>query len=274
MVAAILVLTPSAHAAVDQLVKAGEAAEHRRDYGEAIKLYSRAIGKDGLSPAMRAQVLVKRSDSFRAKGLFQKADGDATEAIKLRAGFAEAYNSRGLAHAKMGLLGRAIADYGKAVALRPAFAYAHNNRGRAYFYQGRFRQAAANFEARLKIKPRHVYPMLWLYLARERMGGAGGAELAANTAGLKGGHWIGAVVAFYLGKASREDVLAAARDDDANKQREQEVEANFYLGQERLLAGDEKTAAKYFRAALATGLVGLYEYTGAEMELRRMGIGK
>lgn len=270
LVIAILTATTSAHATVDPLVKAGDEAEHRKDYGEAIKLYSRAIAKDDVSSATRARVFVKRSNALRTKGLFRKADRDATKAIELRPGFADAYNSRGLSHVKMGLFARAIADYDKAVELRPAYAFALNNRGRAYFYQERFREAAADFTARLEIEPRHTYPMLWLYLARRRMGQNGKLELAANTAGLKGDHWVGAVVSFYLGTASRKDVLAAAENDDAKKQREQQAEAYFYLGQERLLAGDGKAAAEDFRATLASGLVGFYEYTGAEVELRRM----
>lgn len=274
LAAVVLMLAAPAQADEDSPVKAGDAAQHRRDYGAAIGLYSRAMENSGVARGRRAEILVKRSKAYLAWGRFEDALRDANAAVEAKPGFARAFNSRGLAYAKSGLYQKAIADYGTAIEREPDFARAYNNRGRAYFFLGRFRQAAADFAARLKFKPRHVYPMLWLYLARQRSGASGAAELAANVSGQKGKHWIRTVAALYLGKTSAEKMLAAARHGDPKKRREREAEAFFYLGQQRLLAGDSKAAAKYFRSTLATGLVGFYEYTGAKVELQRMGIAR
>ena len=112
--------------------------------------------------------------------------------------------------------------------------------------------------------------MLWLYLARARMGQDPKTELAGYMANVKKGHWIYKAALLYLGKATPEQVLDAARKGNPHKRREREAEAYFYIGQYYLVNGDEKAAAGYFRKVVDTGITRFYEYTGAEVELRRL----
>lgn len=257
----------------DALLEAGDRAREAGADADAIGLYNRAAAEDHVAPARAATIRAKLSEAHRAVGSYDLAVAEATAAIALDPTAAEAYAARGRAYAKKGLYEKAVADYDAAIARKPDFALAFNDRGRAYFYQGRFAAAAADFEARLRIPPRHVFPMLWLYLARARMGADGAAELAAATAGQDGKHWINSVVSLYLGRAGPEAVLAAAADPDPRERREKEAEAFFYIGQYYLLKGERETAARYFRATMDTGLKSFYEYTGAQVELQRMGLG-
>ena len=66
-------------------------------------------------------------------------------------------------------------------------------------------------------------------------------------------------------------MIAATRDSDPRKQRENECVAYFFLGQERLVKGDGEKAAKYFQKTLDTGITDYRQYAAAEEELRRLG---
>ena len=194
---AILILAVSvlagaapARAEVRADVEAGDKARHGGAFKEAAGLYTQAIRSGHIDGAALAGAYVKRGGTYRDQGLYDQAISDFAAALKIDPGLAVALNGRGLVFAKKGLYDRAIADYGTALKLKPDFAFAYNNLGRAYFYQGNFSEAAASFENRLKIRPRHVYPMLWLYLARARMGQDPKTELAGYMANVKKGHWI------------------------------------------------------------------------------------
>ena len=239
----ILAGAAPARAEVRADVEAGDKARHGGAFTEAAGLYTQAIRSGHIDGAALAGAYVKRGDTYRDQGLYDQAISDFAAALKINPGHAEALNGRGLVFAKKGLYDRAIADYGTALKLKPDFAFAYNNLGRAYFYQGNFSEAAASFENRLKIKPRHVYPMLWLYLARARMGQDPKTELAGYMANVKKGHWIYKSALLYLGKATPEQVLDAARKGNPHKRREREAEAYFYNGQDYLVNGDEKAAA-------------------------------
>lgn len=270
---AVLVPMSAAQAGDVALLEAGNRAREADANADAIGLYRRAAAEKHVPSARAATIRGKLSEAYRAVGNYDLAVTEATAAIALDATAAEAYAARGRAYAKKGLYDKAIADYDAAIARKSDFALAFNDRGRAYFYQGRFTAAAADFEARLRIPPRHVFPMLWLYLARARMGVDGTAELAAATAGRDGKFWINSVVSLYLGRAGPDAVLAAAADSDPKERQEKKAEASFYIGQYYLLKGERESAARYFRATIDTGLKSFYEYTGAQVELKRMGLG-
>ena len=90
--------------------------------------------------------------------------------------------------------------------------------------------------------------------------------------------WINPVIRFYAGDLSEEAVLAAAADEDAEKDNEKRCEAYYYVGMARLLgiddavptASDTAKAVEYFEKCLSTGVTVL-ESSYAEFELKRMG---
>jgi lipoprotein NlpI len=270
LAAAVLIGAAPVQANVRADVKAGDEARHDGAFAKAAGLYTQAIGSGHIDGAALAGAYVKRGDTYRDQGLYDQAIADFSTALKITPGLAEAVNGRGLVFAKKGLYDQAISNYAAAIELKPDLAFAYTNLGRSYFFQGNFSKAVASFEDRLKIKPRHVYPMLWLYLARARSGGEPMAELAGYIAGAKKGHWIYMAAQLYLGKATPEQVLDAARNGNRHKLRERETEAYFYIGQYFLMNGDAKAAAGYFRNVIDLGISRFYEYTGAEVELRRM----
>ncbi len=266
----ILAGAAPAQAEVRADVKAGDKALHDGAFSEAAGLYTQAIKSGHLDGAALTGVYVKRGDTYREQGLYDQATSDFSTALKLNPKLAEALNGRALVFAKKGLYDRAISDYGSALELKPDLAFAYTNMGRAYYYQGEYSKAAERFESRLKIKPPHVYPMLWLYLARARTGQDPKAELAGYFKSAKKGHWIYNAALLYLGKITPEQVLESARNGKRGERREREAEAYFYIGQYFLVSGDKKTAIAYFRKVIGTGVKRFYEYTGAEVELKRL----
>jgi tetratricopeptide (TPR) repeat protein len=88
-----------------------------------------------------------------AKGDYDRAIADYTQAIRLNPNSTTIYNNRGNAYSNKGDYDHAIADYTQAIRLDPNSATAYNNRGTAYSEGGDYDQAIADFEVALRINP-------------------------------------------------------------------------------------------------------------------------
>jgi lipoprotein NlpI len=107
--------------------------------------------------------------------------------------------------------------------------------------------------------------MLWLYLARTHMGEDGAPELSASATKLKSEDWPHAVIAFYLGQRSLNEMRTAA--PNANEM----CDAAFYAGEWELLRGDREEAKASLQVAADTCPRTFVEYHGAISELKRLG---
>ena len=87
------------------------------------------------------------------------------------------------------------------------------------------------------------YSVIWRYLARERAGENGRAELEANAARVKSKDWPYPVFELYLERRSPSDVLSVASKPD------ERCEAQFYIGEWHLLHGNRAAAATALQAA-------------------------
>jgi lipoprotein NlpI len=106
--------------------------------------------------------------------------------------------------------------------------------------------------------------MLWRYLALGRMGQDGAAELSANATRLRTKDWPYAVIDFYLGKRSLDEMHAAA--GNANDK----CESAFYAGEWQLLRGNKADAKASLQIAADTCPRTFVEYHGAISELKRL----
>jgi lipoprotein NlpI len=146
-------------------------------------------------------------------------------------------------------------------------------RGNANFFLGRFSKAAEDYVRSLKRNPKDLYAALWLFLAREFAGQDGQPELIRIAKQIDLFYWPGPVANLYLGQASTDEILEAAKDPflDGTGQKEQSCEAYFYAGQFALLNGDKASAIHLFRSAVATGVTTFIEYDAARLSLERLG---
>jgi tetratricopeptide (TPR) repeat protein len=243
----------------------------QKNYERAIGDYDQAILLDPL-PAVagvggggrsHVNIYVNRGVAYALKGDFDHALSDYYEAIRIDPNYARAFGSRGHVFRHIGNYTRAISDYSEALRLDPSDTGVYADRGFAHFLTADYPQATADLAQALARTP-EPYPLLWRYLARARAGADGAAELATAAGRLKTKTWPYPVVEFYLGKRSAEDMAAAATGA------EERCEAEFYLGEWRLVRGDRAKAKAALEAAKATCPASFYEYDGAVAELARI----
>ena len=120
------------------------------------------------------------------------------------------------------------------------------------------------------------YPRLSIWLIRARLGEteAANRELSAYVdKRWKGAsvEWLSKVAGHLLGSVTEADLFAAAASPHARKDRRQQCEAWYFAGMKKLLAGEKKTAAEYFRKCLATEQNICTEYDLAQAGLKAAG---
>jgi tetratricopeptide (TPR) repeat protein len=244
----------------------GNAYRRKGDYDRAIQNYDEAIR---LNPK-HADALSNRGVTYARKGDDDRAILDYDEAIGLNPKHANARYNRGNAYRRKGDYDRAILDYDEAIRLNPKHADAYSNRGLARFYQGQFAEAVPDFSQALGFTPNNLYRILLVYLAQARAGSPAQDGLALATIGLDLTEWPGPIVSMYLGKTPEHVVFDAASDADPIKQRQKRCQAYFYVGQQLLIRQAKSEAAKRFRETVATNASILFEYEGAQAELKHL----
>jgi lipoprotein NlpI len=234
----------------------GNAYYANADYDRAIADYSEVIGLD----PKYAVAYNSRGNAYHAKGAYDRAIADYDEAVELDPKYAMAYNGRGNTYKDKGDLDRAISDYSYAIENDPKNSIPYGNRGKANFYKGAFAAAAVDLLRSSELKA-DGYTMLWRYLARNRSGEKAEGELQANAALLNAKDWPYAVIDFYLGRSSMNEMLSAAAKPD------EQCQVQFYLGEWHLLQDKREDAETALRAAVDACPKSLAEYAAAVAEL-------
>jgi tetratricopeptide (TPR) repeat protein len=230
----------------------------RGEYDDAIADFGAAIGAD----PRYANAHRNRADAYVKQGDYDRAMLDFLAALALNAKDSAAYLGRGIAYEKMGDYDRAIADYDSAIAIDPQESAAFTNRGYAHFYRGDFADAAADL-ARVEGTETYPYPNLFRFLAQTRAGQPV-SDLEPAAQRMKGRHWPYAVLELYLGRRDAAAALTAAQKP------EERCEAQFYVGEWRLLQGDRAQAQQLLEEAAGGCPKSFIEYRAAQAELRRL----
>jgi lipoprotein NlpI len=132
-----------------------------------------------------------------------------------------------------------------------------------HFYRGDFVAAVLNLQD--AADGTSAYQILWLYLARARIGGQDiKRNLQENAAGLNPAEWPFPVIELFLGRRTPADMVAAAIKPD------ELCEAQFYLGQWYLLRDERVASIEALRKAVETCPRDFNEYAGAVAELKRL----
>jgi len=228
------------------------------DHDRAIQNYDLAIQLD----PKNAVAYYSRGEAYRSKGEHDRAFRDYDQAILLDPTNANAFANRGLAYELKGNYELAVQDYDRAILLDPKNANIYSNRGHIYFYQGDFRTAAADMLRANEIED-NPYSMILRYLARERAGENGAAELKENAVRLKSEEWPYPVIELYLGHRSPAEIQSSPKP-------EVRCEAPFYIGEWYLLRGNRTAAATALKAAADSCSHEFFEYAGAVAELERL----
>lgn len=258
---------------------------------------TRIIDDIGESNFNHALAYGNRGTAWHAKGDNDRAIADYSEAIRLNPKDVPAYNNRGTALRDKGDLDRAIANYNQAIRLDPNDVAAYNNRGNAWHEKGDAKRAVVDYSETTRLDPKNalgfrtrgytyfeigdfssaaedflhannlandVYAMLWRFIALERLGQDGAAELGANSVWLGTKDWPYPVIDLYLGRRSLDAMRAAAAAPA------QLCEANFYGGEWQLLHGNARDARATLLIAARQCSRDSKEYSAAMAELKRL----
>ncbi len=242
----------------DAFLFRGIAWHAKKDYDRAIADYNAAIDLEATPLAY-----LDRGIAWAAKHDLGRAIADYDAAIRLFPEYTEAFFWRGHAWENKSNLDHAIADFSETIRLDAKYADAYDHRGRAYFYTDKFTAAAVDFQRAGELTG-SPYTMLWLFLAHARTGANGAAELSSNAARLKNKDWPYAVIEFYLGHRSLDEMRVAASKPD------EKCEAAFYAGEWYVLRGKKAEAKSELQIAADTCPKSFAEYSGAVAELSRL----
>ncbi len=165
---------------------------------------------------------------------------------------------------------RAIADQTEAIRLDANYALAYLDRGIAALYSGSPPKAMADLNRASDLDAKNPYAGLWLDIVNKRSNIA--SRLAQASAQIDMSKWPAPIIRLFLGQMTPEAVLAAADDFDANTKRDQVCEANFYTGELALQQGAKEEAARLFRLALADCRKDFAEWAAANAELKALGV--
>ncbi|MGH6894756.1 MAG: tetratricopeptide repeat protein, partial [Dongiaceae bacterium] len=239
---------------------AGNNDDAIRDYDQALRLHPGVV-----------ETYTNRGIAYRAKGEYAEAIEDFDEALRLKPDQPIVLNNRGITYRYKGDFRRAIEDLNQALRLDPEYALSYKGRGVAYFLTGEFVAAADDLAEYLNRQPEDHHAVLLLFLARQRAGADGAAELKFNVIMLDVTEWPGPIVEFFAGQRSESTLRGAAEDPDASIREVRLCELEFYLGQWNLTFGSSAEARQKLEHVREICPRTSFPFQAAQTELARMG---
>ena len=240
------------------------AYEKRGDFGRALENYDQAVH---LQPGY-AEAYFNRAAVHLANGDTERALCDCGQAIRLKPRFAEALGNRGAVLLRRGQPDKAIADFTAAIEARPMQATLWANRANAYLTLARYGDALTDFDRAIEIdandvglylgrgrgrlfadntagavddfqkavqlQPSNPYATIWLHVARVHRGEVDRQEFAKNAKWIARHVWPGALLDYYLGTSSSDDVRKSAASATPQRRERFVWEANFFIGEPRI----------------------------------------
>jgi lipoprotein NlpI len=204
----------------------------------------------------RLAELVSRLQQHESQHEYAQAIADYDQILKLKPRWADGYNRRGAEHFKMAHIRESLEDFDRAIALDPSQAPYNWQRGISLYYAGRYEEGRKQFELHQTVNGNDVENAAWRYLCMARAGTVGSARDSILPIQQDGRVPMMQIYALYRGKASVEDVLAAAKagDPPADVLRERLFYAHLYVGLYYEAAGDAKAAREYIAKAAGGGI--------------------
>ena len=225
----------------------GDAYGAKGEYDRALQDLDQAVK---LTP-WEFNTLQDRAHIYYMKGDLDHAIQDYSAAIQNQSAESsvDALAWRGSLYFKKGDYDHALQDYNLVARLAPNSASGFSALGKINFLLTHTADAAAAFKRSADLDPSDLETVLWLHLARKRLGQDDKEELAQQAAQVDATRWPAPVLKMYLGQMTASQVLAAASDPDAGKEKKQSCDANFFTGEEALMQKQEKAAVSRFQIA-------------------------
>ena len=214
-----------------------------------------------------------RAALYAAADNHEKAIEDYDRLLELDPQSAEAFDQRGSQYFMLGHIARSVDDFDRAIKLRPEQEPWHWKRGISYYYAGRFEDGRRQFEGYQTVDDNDVENAVWRYLCMARGRGVAAAREDLLSIKQDGRVPMMEVYSLYAGKATPEDVLAAARNGSPSPAalNERLFYAHLYLGLYYDAAGDTAAAQKHLATAAESHRIGHYMWNVAEVHSKRLG---
>ncbi len=141
---------------------------------------------------------------------FDRAIDAYSRVVELLPAEAEAYERRGEDYFRVAKFKQSVADFDKVLELEPARAPYHWQRGLSLYYAGDFAGGAKQFELHRTVNPEDVENAAWHFLCVARAQGLDEARKTLIPIHADARPPMMEVFALFAGRASPDDVLAAA----------------------------------------------------------------
>ena len=163
---------------------------------------------------------------------FAKEIAALDEVLRRNPNDAEAWQRRGSDHFRLGHIKESIADFDHFLQLQPDQAPYHWQRGIALYYAGRFEDGAKQFELHKTVNPEDVENAAWHFLCIARFAGVEKARASLFGIAHDSRPPMMQIHALFAGKATPDEVLAAAGADDPQSRAAKMAHfyAHLYIG--------------------------------------------
>lgn len=266
----LIVLVAGTHTAwSDDASKATEAAA-KAALAARLEAASKAIDAQPRNP----QLYAARASLHLAARDYAAAIADYDRLIELAPDTAAAYDERGSARFMAGRVEASIEDFDRYLRLRPEQEPWHWKRGISYYYAGQYDAGRKQFEGYQTVDDNDVENAVWRFLC---MAHSVGVEQArADLLRIKRDLRIPMTEVYHLfaGKATPDDVLAAARAGDPNpaELNARLFYAHLYLGLYYEATGDAARARQHITTAAEKHRIGHYMWNVADVHAKRLAV--
>jgi lipoprotein NlpI len=230
------------------------------DLDKAARLADEGIKETPERPA----VWMARGMIRSARKEWDLAEADFARVVELEPKHLGAWQQRGVARFMQGKAKEAVADFDRFLELRPEEKPQHWQRGIALYYAGRYEDGAKQFELHKTVNPDDVENAAWHFLCVARWKGVEAARkgLIEIADGADARVPMGKVQEMFAGKATAEDVIAAAKAGGAEGERlkRQLFYAHLYVGLYFEAIGKPAEAKEHLK--LAAGEYEVEDYMG------------
>ncbi|MCS6325592.1 MAG: tetratricopeptide repeat protein, partial [Nitrospira sp.] len=172
-------------------------------------------------------------------------------AIRLRPGDASFWANRANANLTVRNFTAALADFDQALQLAPGDPAYYLGRGRARLFAGDNTASVEDFKTAVRLRPSNPYAMIWLHIARVHGGENDRAELTENAAKVRRDMWPAPMLEYYLDAVDSGQVQAASRIGSGQDQAKRACEAEFFLSESIVHAGQVDQARERLKSVVA-----------------------
>ena len=236
-------------------------------YDDAILDFSKALELDN----QFVVAITNRGFVMMTQGNFEGAENDFTESLRLDAAQPMVISLRAGSKLSRGDIEAAIKDYNDVLKWDSKNAVGHAELGFALFFSGKHQAALAEFDqaAELDKKLRFLHPWRYLTMLTLDQKQQADAKFAADLAIPVGKReWGDALLIYLADKLSEPDLRKVINTTDAKSADAQICEAEFFIGQRKLIAGQKDAAKAHFAAALKSKSTQLSAYRGAKFAVK------